>query len=1836
MSFGAAAEFVKGNTYSENTFSDVSESFWYAESVKNVYEFGIMKGVADNMFAPDSKLTVAEGITIAARINEKLTGNEITEKSGEWYQMYVDYAIENEIMADNTFSDFERNIKRHEMASLISAICDGFAEINHVDAVVDINGNAPYAEAVLELYKYGILTGNDAYGNFSPESYLTRAEMAAIAVRVADEDARVSKTFDTLTKRTYGDGYGLIVNYTGTGRTNNGIANGWDYDNRFEMSNTSGWGKKYVADTDDTVFTALIRDFDKESEGTLTLEMMIELWSKDGGLYIAFQNDKEERLLGLTEEDGKWMLFGKETLKTDIAVPTSLKLVSFIVNVDLDNNTMAVSIDNKFVGSVSIPEDAVVERLVLGTNENGSGSVNISHTILMKNYVVFDRFPAVENVVGEVPLNYTVNGDFTVQKMNTGESLDLYSVKGNVKAGENAYAIRSFAPVYGNVDVKTHFLLPEANDGASFSLMAAGSEVLTIYTKDSKFYIGDKKLKKFTKNIWQDLRIEANTEKGEAVIRISSQIIATVPFNASYIDGVKYSFSPDEDAVMWFDDLEIQCLVEHEDYVPKPVVPESDYTIGMYSCYLWRDAYSNEGWDSVSSFPEFEPVLGYYDEGLREAADWEIKQMVEHGIDFVEMCWYAPEENIVNPIKRTKISHAAIHDGFLNAKYSDLMNYCILWETSYKGAKNFEQFKEYIWNYWKDYYFSDERYLVVDNKIVIFTWTGPTAIADVVGGMDKVSEALEWLDADIMDSLGYDGIIWLAANLLTSDATANNIANSGFDGVGGRWIGESSSNASEQIRYFDMNERYADEYKLTYIPCISPGYNDVGRNNTRTGLITEEEHLKVCEYFKNAIDSRNSDDILDNMIIVDSWNEYSEGHTSAPTLSTGYMYLDNIRKVFTNAPEEHSELDVISTDEQRMRITRLYPENHSPIRWFMYEGSDTGVVSTRDPNATNGANAVPVITWDMATEEGLSAWNRGHGLTNYKEGDGVISATSNGDSSIVLENPSLNIDKVEILHIHMKSTINDTAQIYFATSESPVLGDSKKLTFKVRAGEHDYYVDLSNHAEWNGELSSFRVDVLNTVGDFEISLIEFMKSIYDENNPAPQIIINGNPHNMVFIPIKTEDGDYEVAAEATIRGFFSSMRLYHEWDRFTGDGVLTVKTRDKKTYVFTVGSNKVIVDGEEKDLGFTMKLRDGLPVFHIKKFCDLIGYEYSEENSNVYIKAASDKEIALMNMSSGGQWDYTYLTEVGDWKTRQASVSIADGFLNIIPTDTDSSISTTVDWNSDDYTHALIGIKYTDGAENWVTNMFFSTDTQSLSANTMVVQKVDTTGYKKGDIIELKLDMTSNVNWIGTIKSLRFDPHFKLDPVFIKYIKFIKDEENASFANKPKIDTDGTSEAEFPDLPDVQLTLDENDIVHGKYGLLLGEIDFSADGTANYINEKYINAFEVVTFGTRASKYVDGKVANKNKGDTVLDFVPNGTSPSRLNIAYDGGYLQKGKYTITLDVYMPKSNSNASIFRLDTIDMGANQSAYINANKDAWQSMEWSFEVISMNDKQILITDGVNKAAKDLPGLTAVNVWLVKTSASTEEHFYFDNIRCYYDPGTIGTDPDYVAEEERVIVYDDECNIVMDEPDIVDEELGVLLGEVSFDYSYMMASELIKSNSNYIVKASYVNGNYIGGFNTTVFGAQEVAITDTVGTENSDSFVLDITPNGTAAHRVALETKSLALEPGIYTYTVDVFVPKRNADYSTFRLDIVGMGDNFAAKEINGNKDSWYTVKWQFEVKPGENKGEVIVTDLTNEGVMQYDAYTTASMWMVQVSASKKLHCYFDNFRLYYNAAHSN
>lgn len=193
----------KGQSRYTEQFQDVTRAHWFHDYVKKAYEFGLVRGVSDNSFNPDGKVTIAESITFACRLNNIYSGgNGIQGQGSVWYEPYVNYAVQHGIIRAGQYSDVTRVATRKEFASIMASALpkEALAAINTVEdgSIPDISMRDSFAKDTYLLYRAGILVGSNSNGAFRPSSNVIRSEVATIVTRMAcpSDRARVKFLYD--------------------------------------------------------------------------------------------------------------------------------------------------------------------------------------------------------------------------------------------------------------------------------------------------------------------------------------------------------------------------------------------------------------------------------------------------------------------------------------------------------------------------------------------------------------------------------------------------------------------------------------------------------------------------------------------------------------------------------------------------------------------------------------------------------------------------------------------------------------------------------------------------------------------------------------------------------------------------------------------------------------------------------------------------------------------------------------------------------------------------------------------------------------------------------------------------------------------------------------------------------------------------------------------------------------------------------------------------------------------------------------------------------------------------------------------------------------------------------------------------------------------------------------------------------------------------------------------------------------------------------------------------------------------------------------------------------
>ena len=179
-------------------FTDVKETDWFYESVMTAFKKGLMNGVSETEFAPDTTLTRAMLVTILYRAEgEPATNRSIPFadiEMGSYYANAVIWAAQNGIVNGTTETTFapDSNITREQVAAILYR----YAIYKGMDAV-DLSENLNFADSD-DVSEYAISALNWATGcglvtgyednTLRPLANTTRAEAATLLQRFIETD----------------------------------------------------------------------------------------------------------------------------------------------------------------------------------------------------------------------------------------------------------------------------------------------------------------------------------------------------------------------------------------------------------------------------------------------------------------------------------------------------------------------------------------------------------------------------------------------------------------------------------------------------------------------------------------------------------------------------------------------------------------------------------------------------------------------------------------------------------------------------------------------------------------------------------------------------------------------------------------------------------------------------------------------------------------------------------------------------------------------------------------------------------------------------------------------------------------------------------------------------------------------------------------------------------------------------------------------------------------------------------------------------------------------------------------------------------------------------------------------------------------------------------------------------------------------------------------------------------------------------------------------------------------------------------------------------------------
>ena len=351
------------------------------------------------------------------------------------------------------------------------------------------------------------------------------------------------------------------------------------------------------------------------------------------------------------------------------------------------------------------------------------------------------------------------------------------------------------------------------------------------------------------------------------------------------------------------------------DYVPEPDPARADRLIGVHYFPGWKPG-THRGWGVLDGFPERTPLLGFYDESNPEVADWEIKWALEHGITFFLYCWYRKRENEGQPVAPDgfRLGHA-IHEALFHARYGDRFRFAIMWENGNGGNfASVNDLRDNLLRFWIDEYFAKPNYLCYEGRPMLFMYHLDHMV-EAAGGVDGARRALDMVRKGV-DGAGLGDPLILCEYRGQSGEQLERIRAVGFDAAFAYcWHSPRQYPTIDEAfaQQLDKLTAWKEAGILPFVPTATVGWDpmpwarDDGpqtwlhRDKMTRWYATPAQYRDLLARVKMFADGFPAGSLMRDMLLLDNWNEWGEGHFISPHAGGGFGYLQAVRDVFTDS-----------------------------------------------------------------------------------------------------------------------------------------------------------------------------------------------------------------------------------------------------------------------------------------------------------------------------------------------------------------------------------------------------------------------------------------------------------------------------------------------------------------------------------------------------------------------------------------------------------------------------------------------------------------------------------------------------------------------------------------------------------------------------------------------------------------------------------------------------------------------------------------------------------------------------------------------------------------------
>lgn len=328
---------------------------------------------------------------------------------------------------------------------------------------------------------------------------------------------------------------------------------------------------------------------------------------------------------------------------------------------------------------------------------------------------------------------------------------------------------------------------------------------------------------------------------------------------------------------------------------------------------FWPDGIGE--WQSVKNavqkFPGHswprKPLWGYVNEADPEVMEMQINAAADYGVNVFIYDWYWYD--------RRPFLENCLNDGYLKAKNNDKVKFYLMWanhSASYlwdirnshldsviwDGAVDRREF-EIIADRLIEKYFKHPSYYKIDDKPVFMIFELANLMKGL-GGADETAKAFKWFNKRAVEK-GLKGVHFQI--VLRDGISPGDIEKIGFD----------SLTHYQFAMFTDIDRDYNDiisdvmnewdeidkTYEIPYFPQISLGWDNNPRfMDFKPGITKNNTPNNIEKAFIKAKDYSDTHPGQQKLIIINSWNEWTETSYLQPDDLYGYGYLEAVKKVF--------------------------------------------------------------------------------------------------------------------------------------------------------------------------------------------------------------------------------------------------------------------------------------------------------------------------------------------------------------------------------------------------------------------------------------------------------------------------------------------------------------------------------------------------------------------------------------------------------------------------------------------------------------------------------------------------------------------------------------------------------------------------------------------------------------------------------------------------------------------------------------------------------------------------------------------------------------------------